>query len=117
MDKSGSASAVDHVPTIGPPVSGNPVCTLTSQRVSTSLLGYSQTWHHRLMWRAIRWPIGAVVVSAALLALSFLLDFGGMWARGIALILGSSAMFLLLPASVIWLLVAVIIYEFGRRRG
>ena len=68
------------------------------------------------MWRAIRWPVGAVIVSAALLGLSFLLDFGGMWARGIALILGSSAMFLVLPASVIWLVVSVIIYKYDRRQ-
>ena len=68
------------------------------------------------MWRAIRWPVGAVVVSAALIGLSFLLDMGGRQARDAALLIGANTMFILLPASVIWLLVAVIVYEYDRRR-
>ena len=64
------------------------------------------------MWRAIRWPVGAVVVSGALIGLAFLLDMGGPVARDAALAIGAYSMFLLLPASVIWLLVAIVLYWF-----
>lgn len=77
----------------------------------------SEPWHHRLMWHAIRWPVGAVVVSAALIGLSFALDMGGMWARDVALMLGSSTLFMFLPASVIWLLIAIVLHVLDRRRG
>jgi len=64
------------------------------------------------MWRAIRWPVGAVVVSGALIGLAFLLDMGGWAAREAALPIGVYSMFLLLPASGIWLLVAIVLYWF-----
>ena len=62
------------------------------------------------MWRAIRWPVVAVVVSGALIGLAFLLDMGGWEAREAALPIGAYSMFFLLPASVIWLLVANALY-------
>jgi hypothetical protein len=56
-----------------------------------------------------------VVVSGALIGLSFLLDMGGREARDAALLIGACSMFLLLPASVIWLLVAIVIHLPDRR--
>jgi hypothetical protein len=68
------------------------------------------------MWRAIRWPVGAVVVSGALIGLAFLLDMGGREAREAALAIGAYSTVLLLPASVIWLLVAIVLHLRDRRR-
>ena len=67
------------------------------------------------MWLDIRWPIVAIVLSGALIGVSFLLDLGGTLAREMSLFLGSSALFLLLPASLIWLLVAIVLHVIDRR--
>ena len=65
-------------------------------------------------WRAVRGPLLALVVAVVLVAVAFALDTGPRPAREIALVIGASALYLVLPIGVIWLVVAMVMY--GRRR-
>ncbi len=67
------------------------------------------------IWRAVRWPIVAVVITAALVVAAFTLDAGPAWARETALLIGVPALYFLLPGAVIWLLIAAVLH--GRHGG
>ena len=58
-------------------------------------------------WGSLRWPLLALAVSVLLLAVAFALDTGGERARDKALLIGAPTLYILLPASIVWLLVAV----------
>ncbi len=66
------------------------------------------------LWRAVRLPAIAVIGAALLTAVAFLLDTGSPRARDYALVIGTPALYVLLPLAVIWLLVAVALHV--RRR-
>jgi hypothetical protein len=55
-----------------------------------------------------RAPVVAVAVALALVLVAFLLDRGPSGARDAALLLGSLALYLLLPLAVVWLVVALV---------
>jgi hypothetical protein len=57
---------------------------------------------------ALRRPLTAVAGCVLLLVLAFALDTGGERARDAALIVGAPTLYVLLPLSVLWLLVAVL---------
>ena len=71
------------------------------------------------MWRAIRWPVAALAVGGALVLLASWLDTGTGLARDAALLVGSAALVIVVPAAAVWLLVTLILYWIGlsRRRG
>lgn len=59
-------------------------------------------------WRAVRWPVLAVVIASGLVAAAFVLDTGSPAARDAALLIGAPALWLLLPAAALWLLIALV---------
>lgn len=59
-------------------------------------------------WRVVRWPVLAVVIAAGLVAVAFVLDTGSAAARDAALLIGTPALWLLLPAAALWLLIALL---------
>jgi len=68
------------------------------------------------MWRAIRWPIVTLAIGGALVLLAGWLDTGSRSARDAALLVGSFALGFVVPAAVIWLAVALILYWRDRSR-
>lgn len=68
------------------------------------------------MWGTVGWPVMAVLVSAALIVLSFVLDTGSSGARDAALILGVVSIYVLAPLSVLWLIIAAIRHQRRSRR-
>ena len=56
----------------------------------------------------LRAPVIAVAVALALVLVAFLLDRGSAGARDAALLLGSLALYVLLPLAVVWLVVALV---------
>ena len=56
----------------------------------------------------MRAPAIAVAVALALVLAAFALDTGGPGARDAALLLGSLALYVLLPLAALWLVVALI---------
>jgi hypothetical protein len=65
------------------------------------------------MWRTLRWPLLAVAISGLLAILAFWLDTGGAAGRDVALVVGSVALYVLIPLSLLWLAFAAI--RHGRR--
>ena len=59
-------------------------------------------------WRAVRWPVLAVLIAAGLVAVAFVLDTGSAAARDAALIIGAPALWLLLPAAALWLRIVLV---------
>jgi hypothetical protein len=57
---------------------------------------------------AVRAAAIAVVAALALVLVAFVLDTGGTGARDAALLIGSVALYLLLPLAVLWLVVALL---------
>jgi hypothetical protein len=62
---------------------------------------------------SVRAPLFTFGAGIALVAIAFLLDMGPPGARDAALLLGTYALYVLLPLSSIWLVVA---YLWSRRR-
>ncbi|MEJ3658274.1 hypothetical protein WEH80_35460 [Actinomycetes bacterium KLBMP 9759] len=60
--------------------------------------------------KAVRWPLTAVTVAAGLIVLAFVLDAGPSATREYALTVGATTLYFLLPAAVIWLIVAAVLY-------
>ncbi len=58
-------------------------------------------------WRSVRWPALSLLASGLLVALAFALDGGSSAQRDAALIIGSVSLYILVPATVIWLLWSV----------
>jgi hypothetical protein len=56
----------------------------------------------------MRAPVIAVAVALALVLAAFALDAGGPRARDAALLLGSLALYVLLPLAALWLVVALV---------
>jgi len=56
----------------------------------------------------LRAPVVAVAVAVALVLVAFALDAGGPGARDAALLVGSAALYVLLPLAVLWLVVALV---------
>lgn len=56
----------------------------------------------------VRPALVAVVVALALVLVAFLLDAGGERGRDAALLVGSAALYVLLPLAVLWLVVALV---------
>jgi hypothetical protein len=70
------------------------------------------------VWRALQEPLVAVVVAVVLVAVAFVLDATSGVARDYALVVGAPALYVLLPATLLWLVIAVVRYALGaRRRG
>lgn len=69
--------------------------------------------------RAIRWPMLALALVGVLIATAFVLDeLPTRTARELALTIGAPALWLLLPAAAVWLVVAVVVHAWRRwRRG
>jgi hypothetical protein len=65
---------------------------------------------------AIRWPLVAVAACLLLLLVAFALDMGGERARDAALLIGAPTLYGLLPAAILWLLVAVVRHLNNRQR-
>ncbi len=57
---------------------------------------------------AVRAPAIAVAAALALVLVAFALDTGGAEARDAALLIGSVALYVLLPLAVLWLVVALL---------
>lgn len=66
-------------------------------------------------WRSVRWPLLALVVAVVLVVVAFVLDTGPRLAREIALVIGASALYLVLPIGVVWLVVAMVMHGRDRR--
>jgi hypothetical protein len=64
--------------------------------------------------RAVRWPLLTLALAVALFVTGFVLDGGPATARDAAIVVGVTALYVLLPIGVIWLVIAMIMY--GRRR-
>ncbi|WP_232661126.1 hypothetical protein [Pseudonocardia sp. TRM90224] len=60
--------------------------------------------------KAVRWPLTAVTIAAGLIVLAFVLDTGPTTVRELALTIGAPTLFFLLPAAVIWLIVAAVLH-------
>ena len=56
----------------------------------------------------LRAPAVAVALALALVLVAFLLDTGGEQGRDAALLIGSAALYVLLPLAVLWLVVALV---------
>jgi uncharacterized membrane protein len=69
----------------------------------------------RNLWRAVRWPLLVVMVAIVAIIVAFVLDRTP--AREWALTIGGPALTVLLPAGLIWLLVAIVWYAVRRRRA
>jgi len=67
------------------------------------------------LWRAIRWPVLVIAAAVAAIAVAMVLDRTD--AREWALTIGGPALTVLLPAGLLWLLVAVVLYAVRRRRA
>jgi hypothetical protein len=66
------------------------------------------------MMNRLMWPLVAVLSCAVLYLVATLLDRGGERARDWALLIGVPTLYVLLPLSVLWLIVAAVR---GRRRA
>jgi membrane protease YdiL (CAAX protease family) len=66
-------------------------------------------------WRAVRWPVLALLGAGLLLALADHLDTGPEAARDAALLIGAPTLYLLLPGATVWLVVAFLV-DVRRRR-
>ena len=55
-----------------------------------------------------RAPVVAVAAALVLVLVAFLLDTGGEQGRDAALLIGSAALYVLLPLAVLWLVVALV---------
>jgi hypothetical protein len=63
------------------------------------------------LWRSVRWPVAALLLSTALVVVAFVLDAQPAGrARDTALLIGAPALFVLLPLSVLWLVVALVLH-------
>ncbi len=67
------------------------------------------------MTPVLRRPVVALAVALVVLVLALVLDQGSAGSRDAALIVGSLALYLLIPLSVIWLVVAVVLHLRARR--
>lgn len=68
------------------------------------------------VWRSVRWPIAACCTALILYLAARLLDRLPPGAgRETALLLGAPAITVLLPMSILWLLVALLLNRRGRR--
>jgi hypothetical protein len=68
------------------------------------------------LFTAVRGPLIAIATCVLLLLVAFALDSGGERARDAALLVGAPTLYLLLPAAVLWLLIAVLRQLTRRRR-
>jgi len=68
----------------------------------------------RTLGQAVRWPLAAASVALALVLAGFVLDRFPGTGRDYALVIGGPALTVLLPLSVIWLVVAIVLH---RRRS
>jgi hypothetical protein len=66
--------------------------------------------------RAVRWPLLALAVAVALLVVAFALDAGPATARDIALMIGATALYIVLPLGVVWLVIAMVMHGRDRHR-
>lgn len=62
------------------------------------------------------WPLAPPILSGLLLALAFWLDTGGPGERDAALLIGSLALYLLLPLSLLIAAVVVVLRDRSQRR-
>ena len=62
------------------------------------------------MLRALRWPLGMLIGAIVALGLAFWLDTGSERSRDVALLLGSLAIYLLIPLALLWVLLAAVMY-------
>ena len=60
------------------------------------------------MWRAVRWPVLLLAITAVLLGVATILDQTS--AREYALVIGAPALTILLPVGIIWLVVALLFH-------
>jgi len=69
------------------------------------------------VWRAVRWPVVALVSTLVLLQIGLMLDTlppGG--AREMALVIGGPALTVLLPLSLVWFIASLLRYRWRRQR-
>ena len=72
---------------------------------------------HRTLVRALRWPAAATCLALALVLAGFVLDRFPGTGRDLALVIGGTALTVLLPASAIWLMLAALLHlRAGRTR-
>ena len=70
----------------------------------------------RKVWRAVRWPVAALVSTLVLLQIGLVLDTlppGG--AREMALVIGGPALTVLLPISLLWFIASLLHYRWRRQ--
>ena len=72
----------------------------------------------RTVWRAVRWPVAALVSTLVLLAIGLVLDTLPP-GRGheMALVIGGPALTVLLPLSLLWFVACLVIYDRRRRQN
>ena len=71
----------------------------------------------RTVWRAVRWPVAALVSTLVLLQIGLVLDTlppGA--AREMALVIGGPALTVLLPLSLLWFIASLLHYRWQRQR-
>jgi hypothetical protein len=71
----------------------------------------------RTVWRAVRWPVVALVTTLVLLQIGLVLDTmppGS--AREMALVIGGPALTVLLPLSLVWFIASLLRYRWQRQR-
>jgi hypothetical protein len=69
----------------------------------------------RSLWRAIRWPV--LVLAVALAALGVAAGLDRTASRELSLTIGGPALTVLLPAGLVWLVIALILRARRRRAG
>jgi hypothetical protein len=67
------------------------------------------------MRTSLRGPIAALVLSLVVLLVALVLDRGSAQSRDAALLVGSPALYALIPASVVWLVVVWLVVAPARR--
>ena len=71
----------------------------------------------RTAWRAVRWPVAALVTTLVLLVVGLVLDTLPP-GRGheMALVVGGPALTVLLPLSLLWLVASLVLHDRRRRQ-
>ena len=70
----------------------------------------------RTVWRAVRWPVVALLSTLVLLQIGLVLDTlppGA--AREMALVIGGPALIVLLPLSLLWFIASLLHYRWQRQ--